>query len=281
MFVSYDNKESDRRELTAHLGDLRVFDAVRGAEIGGIKPGSTRQLDICLNESEQLLVAGAVSGPARALTPDTFSHVRVWDLRATFRRILEFGCRHKDINKVTISPDQLYITSSGTDGKSYLWDTRYGSEPLHVLEHGDSRTPLSPERDREDADTGVTFASWGTGDGSLLVTGSSDGLVKVWDPRRADPFFYDLAAFDDPVMSGAFSPDGDALIIGETTGKATVLSYAGRHGPLEDFMQDRSMLAPNASEAEESGVERAQRLLRAGQVVLVYEDGGRPAVYGR
>ncbi|KAK6347065.1 hypothetical protein TWF696_007145 [Orbilia brochopaga] len=281
VFVSYDNKESDRRELTAYTGDLRVFDAVRGAEVGSIKPGSTRQLDICLDESEQLLVAGAVSGPVRTLSPDTFSHVRVWDLRATFRRILEFGCKHKDINKVTISRCQSYITSSGTNGKSYMWDIRYGSDPLHVLEHGESKTPLSPDRDREDADTGVTFASWATGDGSLFVTGSSDGLVKVWDPKRADPFLYNLAELDDPVMSGAFSPDGDALVIGETTGKATLLSHAGRHGPPENFVQDRSMLAPTASEAEEGGVERARWLLRTGQVVLVYEDGGRPAVYGR
>ncbi|KAF3926723.1 hypothetical protein ABW21_db0205043 [Orbilia brochopaga] len=281
VFVSYDNKESDRREPTAQAGDLRLFDAVHGVEVGSIKPGSTRQFDICLDASEQLLVAGAVSGPARALTPNTFSHVRVWDLRTALRRILEFGCQHKDINKVTISPCQSYITSSGTNGKSYLWDVRYGSEPLHVLEHGDSKTPLSPERDREDADTGVTFASWATADGGLFITGSSDGLVKVWDPTRADPFLHNLAAFDDPVMSGAFSPDGTALIIGETTGKATLLSHAGRHGPPEDFVQDRSMLAPSASEVEESGVQRAQRLLQTGQVVMVYEDGGRPAVYGR
>lgn len=184
------------------------------------------------------------------------------------------------------------------------------AEPLHILAHGgklaiysalgqsiiqflilstdiDSKTPLSLERDREEVDTGVTFASW-VAQGSLIITGSSDGVVKVWDPTRPDPehFLYNLASFDDPVMSGSLSPDGDALIIGETTGKATVLSYMGRHGPPEPFVQDRSMLAPNASElrtseCEESGVERAKELLRTGQVVLVSEDGGQPSVYGR
>ncbi|EPS38969.1 hypothetical protein H072_7273 [Dactylellina haptotyla CBS 200.50] len=276
VFVGYDNKGSDKRQLNAHLGDLRLFDVVNGVEIGSIRPGSTRQFDICLDESEQLLVAGALCGPAKGPTMDTFSYVRVWDMREQFRKTLEFTCRHKDINKVTI---RTYVTSSGTSGKSYVWDSRKGLEPLHTLEHGDSKTPLNSDRDREETDTGVTFASWAA-DGSLLVTGSSDGLVKVWDPTRSDPFLYDLAAFDDPVMSGAFSPEGDSLLIGETTGKATLLSYMGRHGPPEPFVQDRSMLAPIASESEEevSGVRRAQELLRTGQVVLNPEDG---AIYGR
>ncbi|KAF3940676.1 hypothetical protein ABW19_dt0200148 [Dactylella cylindrospora] len=282
LFVGYDNKESDKRQLNAHFGDLRVYDAIRGVEIGGIKPGSTRQFDICLDESEQLLVAGAIAGVANRPSPDTFSHVRVWDLRLSLRKTYEFSCRHKDINKVTISPCNTYVTSSGTNGKSYLWDLRYGVEPLHTLEHGESKTPLNSERDREEIDTGVTFASWAA-NGSLLVTGSSDGLVKVWDPARAEPFLYTLAVLDDPVMSGAFSPDGDSLIIGETTGKATLFSYMGRHGPPEPFVQDRTMLAPTASEEEEeiSGVESAKELVRTGQVVLVSEDGGRPSVYGR
>ncbi|KAF3927239.1 hypothetical protein ABW20_dc0107167 [Dactylellina cionopaga] len=279
VFIGYDNKESDKRQLNAHHGDLRIFDAVHGVEVGVIRPGSTRQFDICLDESEQLLIAGAISGPAKGPTSDTFSYIRVWDMRGQIRKILEFNCRHKDINKVTISSCKRYVTSSGTNGKSYLWDSRKASEALHVLEHGEPKTPLSPDRDREELDTGVTFASWAA-DGSLFVTGSSDGVVKVWDPARSDPFLYDLATFDDPVMSGAFSPDGDSLLIGETTGKATLLSYMGRHGPPEPFVQDRSMLAPIASEVEEeiSGVERAKELLRTGQVLRNPDDG---AIYGR
>ncbi|KAK6352639.1 hypothetical protein TWF730_009457 [Orbilia blumenaviensis] len=248
VFVGYENKESDKRQLNAYQGDLRLFDAEHGKDVQEIRPGSTRQFDISLDESGSFLITASIVGPARAPTPDTHSFVRVFDIERSPRKTLEFSCRHRDINNVTMSPCRRYVTSSGTNGQSYLWDVRREAEPLHELGHGDSRTPLSPDKDREDVDTGVTFASW-VADGGLFVTGSSDGIVKVWDPARAEPFLYDLATFDDPVMTGAFSPDGDCLMIGETTGKATLLSYMGRHGPPEPFVQDRTMLAPIASEA--------------------------------
>ncbi|KAK6514100.1 hypothetical protein TWF506_008524 [Arthrobotrys conoides] len=247
VFVGYENKESDKRQPNAYLGDLRLFDAEHGQEVQEIRPGSTRQFDVNLDESGSFLITGAIVGAARGPTLDTHSFVRVYDIERSPRKTLELSCQHKDINKVTMSPCRRYVTSSGTNGKSYLWDIRRGSDPLHELGHGDSRTPLSPDRDREEVDTGVTFASW-VADGGLFVTGSSDGIVKVWDPARADPFLYNLATFDDPVMTGAFSPAGDCLMIGETTGKATLLSYMGRHGPPEPFVQDRTMLAPTASE---------------------------------
>ncbi|KAK6339458.1 hypothetical protein TWF718_008871 [Orbilia javanica] len=247
VFVGYENQGSDKRQPNGHLGDLRLFDAEHGTEVQEIRPGSTRQFDINLDESGSLLITGAIVGTARGPTLDTHSYVRVYDIERSPRKTLEFGCQHKDINKVTMSPCRKYVTSSGTNGKSYLWDIRKGGDPLHEFGHGESRTPLSPDRDREEVDTGVTFASWAA-DGGLFATGSSDGIVKVWDPARADPFLYDLAMFDGPVMAGAFSPDGDCLMIGETTGKATLLSYMGRHGPPEPFVQDRTMLAPIASE---------------------------------
>ncbi|KAF3175388.1 hypothetical protein TWF788_008494 [Orbilia oligospora] len=247
VFVGYENKESDKRQPNASLGDLRLFDAKHGQEVQEIRPGSTRQFDINLDDSGSFLITGSIVNAARRPTPDTHSFVRVYDIEQSPRKMLEFSCQHKDINKVTMSPCRRYVTSSGTNGKSYLWDIRRGGDPLHEFGHGESRTPLSPDRDREEVDTGVTFASW-VADGSLFVTGSSDGIVKVWDPARADPFLYNLATFDDPVMTGAFSPDGDCLMIGETTGKATLLSYMGRHGPPEPFVQDRTMLAPIASE---------------------------------
>ncbi|KAK6498621.1 hypothetical protein TWF481_011202 [Arthrobotrys musiformis] len=247
VFVGYENKESDRRHFNASLGDLRLFDAESGTEVQEVRPGSTRQFDINLDESGAFLITGAIVGAARGPTLDTHSFVRVYDIERSPRKVAEFSCQHKDINKVTISPCRRYVTSSGTNGKSYLWDVRGGADPLHELVHGESRTPFSPDRDREEVDTGVTFASWAAN--GLFVTGSSDGIVKVWDPANADPFLYDLATFDDPVMTGAFSPDGDCLMIGETTGKATLLSYMGRHGPPGPFVQDRTMLAPIASEA--------------------------------
>ncbi|KAK6523907.1 hypothetical protein TWF281_001872 [Arthrobotrys megalospora] len=102
VFVGYENKESDKRQPNAHLGDLKLYDAVKGVEVQEIRPGSTRQFDISLDESGSFLVAGAIVGPARGPTPDTHSFIRVYNIRESVRKTLEFSCRHRDINKVTM-----------------------------------------------------------------------------------------------------------------------------------------------------------------------------------
>ena len=85
--------------------------------------------------------------------------------------------------------------------------------------------PANPEVEREVADTGVNFASWYSND--IFVTGSSDGIVKVWNPKSGNPFCYDLASFNAPITAGSFSSDHTMLLIGENTGQGTLLSHLG------------------------------------------------------
>lgn len=75
---------------------------------------------------------------------------------------------------------------------------------------------------------------WGLG-GTLFYTGSSDGMVKAWDVRRypADVLFRDVAQFDAGVQSGAFSPDGTNLLVGDADGTFHILSSAPC-GPRDD-----------------------------------------------
>lgn len=135
-------------------------------------------------------------------------------------------------------------------------------------------------------DTGVTFAQWGPYH-DRFYTGSSDGIVKEWDITAANPFLRDIAKVDTQIMSAAFSPSWDELIVGECSGTATLFSTRGDEGVVPatvdvDWTEDLTMMSPeedmpvavdvvgsdtaDVPEAEDSGVRLARQLVAEGKV---------------
>lgn len=126
---------------------------------------------------------------------------------------------------------------------------------------------LSYDEDDTEGDGGVNFTSWGpTND--RLYTGSSDGVVKVWDIKRGDPFVRDFAKVNTQIMSGAFSHDHEMLMIGEFSGKATLYSTRGDRGVQpQSFKVDKSDIT-----GPEVNVYEAARDLRT-RLNMVNEEG--------
>ncbi|KAJ6781167.1 hypothetical protein PWT90_08260 [Aphanocladium album] len=141
----------------------------------------------------------------------------------------KLDCFASDINELSIVPNSLqssYITAACTDGKVYVWDMSQGDKPIHVLKHGTPLDGVLRPEDREREDTGVKFTTWGR-DPSRLYTGSSDGVVKVWNIRnRRKPFVRDLLRAPGPISCGGFSPDHSKLAIGDATGRLFLFSVA-------------------------------------------------------
>ena len=82
---------------------------------------------------------------------------------------------------------------------------------------------------------------WGTGS-SLYYTGSSDGSIRAWDVRRhpQDVLVHNVAQLGAGIQSGAFSPDGTHLLVGDATGGIHVLSSAPWEPlPNEDCQKER------------------------------------------
>jgi len=137
------------------------------------------------------------------------------------------------------------------------------------------------DEEREIHDTGVNFASWYR-DSDYLVTGSSDGVVKVWNPRNGDPFCYNLASLDGPIMSGSFSPDDSKLMIGLATGSATMLSHLGDgDSTTTAFEIDNTSMRTMApiSRRREARI-AATELVVSGKVVLREAFDGRRHAFG-
>lgn len=143
-----------------------------------------------------------------------------------FSPVQTLDCRALDINELTIMPNSFtycYVTAAATDGNVYVWDTARGDKPIHVLKHGE---PIDEYRgDREREDVGVKFTAWGTSP-DRFYTGSSDGVVKVWNVRSQNkkPLIRDLFEAPGPITCGMFSPDRSKLIVGDATGRVFLLS---------------------------------------------------------
>ena len=113
------------------------------------------------------------------------------------------------------------MTAGCTDGNVYVWDTARSDQLLHLLRHGKPVEELHGERERED--TGVKFTAWGSTP-NRFYTGSSDGVVKVWDVGTlGKPLVRDMLEVPAPVSFGMFSPDKSKLVIGDASGRVFLL----------------------------------------------------------
>ncbi|GAP87947.1 putative WD repeat domain-containing protein [Rosellinia necatrix] len=163
------------------------------------------------------------------------TQIRVFEMNSEsgqYGAIKTLDCAAIDINELAMMPNCFlysYVAAGCTDGKVYVWDTAGSDSPMCVLEHGDPIEPLVGEREREDV--GVKFTAWGTTT-DRLYTGSSDGVVKVWNIRHGNgtPIRNILEA-QGPITSGAFSPDFTRLAIGDGSGRVCLLA-------LEDSEED-------------------------------------------
>ncbi|KAI7713570.1 WD40 repeat-like protein [Hortaea werneckii] len=193
------------------------------------------------------------------------------------KQVNELECPAFDINDVTYCPhDENLIAAGATDGKVYIWDMRYTSRnqmPLHTLSHGNSVNVLDHDRDSELADTGVRFLSWGA-TSSRLYSGSSDGVVKVWNPYRATggALVKDVATFQTAIMSGAFNHDFRDLLVGEECGRLNLLQVDARSdGDTQSARPQRFKLQnaprPQRDHREVSGKVAGDELLQSRRII--------------
>lgn len=211
-----------RREIASESeGHLCLWDANTAQDLK-VMPASQAIHTAVWHPTLPYFASGGAPGFEKTDRQKTKTVVRTWDLRHTKRVSSEYECRSREMTDVTFSPLDPYIVTAGcTDSRSYVWDWRWPQEPLHKLSHGKSIMPHGEN------DTGVMMSLWGPG-ASLYYTGSSDGSIRAWDIRRHpnDVLVHTVAQLGAGIQSGAFSPDGTHLLVGDATGGIHVLSSA-------------------------------------------------------
>lgn len=135
---------------------------------------------------------------------------------------------------------------------------------------------------RERYDTGVRFAHWGHTT-NRFYTGSSDGVVKVWDIKRAteDVHEKDLVKLDSGVMCGSFTKDHSKLLLGDIQGRLSVLTIQlfdaeNRNPRVETFDFERAETEVN----DEDPYEAARGMLERGEMVYDESTGLRQVIRG-
>ncbi|TIA67119.1 WD40 repeat-like protein [Aureobasidium pullulans] len=183
------------------------------------------------NPSSSSSIFAVASGTFGHVSHGIESVVRLYSPRQNrAQHTMELDCPAWDINDVIYSPhDSNLIAVGSTEGRVYIWDVRYtkhGQSPLSTLRH--------EETVAVEMDTGIRFLSWGS-ERNRLYSGSSDGVVKCWDPYRhdSDKEVRDVVRLSSSVMSGAFSPDFSHLLLGEAGARLNLLSV-GKDGARFD-----------------------------------------------
>ncbi|KAK3946205.1 hypothetical protein QBC46DRAFT_369128 [Diplogelasinospora grovesii] len=225
----------DRRDS----GELCLWDGLTG-ERWRVTSATTQNVFEVLWHPTQPCFVAATSPLGLELEDGVRTQIRIFRISdnpeydgKAFSPIKTLDCTAVDINELTIMPNSwtyCYITAGCTDGNTYVWDTAQGDQPIHVLRHGDPCEECRGDREREDM--GVKFTAWGNTP-DRFYTGSSDGVVKVWNVRSLDkkPLVRDLLTAAAPISSGMFSPDRSKLVIGDASGKVFYLSLDTEEKP--------------------------------------------------
>ncbi|ORY02992.1 WD40 repeat-like protein [Basidiobolus meristosporus CBS 931.73] len=181
----------------------------------------------CIQSSPtgNLIVSGSSGGTyVEEMQPSGDQCVRVFDLRTNIQ-VQTVNTNQSDINLVTFSPDETFITSSGTENRTFVYDRRFCDAPVHVLSHEEPTGGI-----RHD---GVISLQWVGSD--MLLTGGGDSLVKLWSTTRTDPCIHSFDRQDSPVSSLSIAPDHDLLAVGTISGSVYLYSNDETHKSRGDM----------------------------------------------
>ncbi|KAI9840775.1 MAG: hypothetical protein M1837_001305 [Sclerophora amabilis] len=259
-------------------GDLCVFDTVGGQDIK-VSPSAMNVFDCVWHPTRPQFASGCISTERVTTGVRSYVRLYHWNGKGftvtmefdcpaldmnevTWWYVLALTFSSDNYTLTLRNPfsqDEFYCTASCTDSTTYVWDCRNPNKILHRLKHGskpmrysqnahlfhpayllilDPIQELPEGRPREENDTGVKFAQWGEST-DRFYTGSSDGIVKSWNIKRAteDALVCDVAKFDAGIMCGSFSLDRSKLLIGDAAGGIHVLSVALDDDEEEDRLQ--------------------------------------------
>lgn len=243
LLVGYSprSRTDDDRDIPVdrlNTGELCLWDACTGQRVQITSAKTQNVFEVLWHPSQPVFIA-ATSPIMLKQDINVKTQVRIFRRSELghFSEIKALDCMASDINELTIVPNCVkfcYVTAGCTDGKTYVWDTAVSDKPIHVLAHGPAVEGV--RRNDDEDDTGVKFTAWGT---SLdrFYTGSSDGVVKVWNVRTSGKSAKGRVILEAPaqISFGAFSPDKFKLIIGDASGRVFVLSVDEEDGKPAAF----------------------------------------------
>ncbi len=152
------------------------------------------------------------------LTTAKDKSILIWDLSKE-KRIASYQQSMGGVNNFVISPvDENNLVTVGQDRKITYWDLRQ-PKPVQVVSS-------NPHNRLDEADE--LFALAMSSDGSLLATGGTKGIVRMYDLRTGSGFMDEFHGHSKTITGLAFTHDNKYLIsAGEDS---LILSFANNSG---------------------------------------------------
>ena len=141
----------DRRDT----GELRLWDG-RDGSVWQVNGGRRNVFEVAWHPTQACFIAATAP---RSHNADENFRARVRTQISVFRpakttdnggrvyaEVQTLDCFAEDINELALLPNSiafLYVAAGATNGKTYVWDTSQGDNPVHVLEHGSMFIPFS------------------------------------------------------------------------------------------------------------------------------------------
>ncbi|UCF17755.1 MAG: WD40 repeat domain-containing protein, partial [Phycisphaerales bacterium] len=144
--------------------------------------------------------------------------IHVWELESDSEApSVTLGAHLGAVSLIDWIPESQSLVTTGLDGMIEIWERSDGSLTNRIERQTDSITCAALSRD-----------------GSVLSTGSPDGIIRLWNTRsgwtsnlfRIDP--NDVDARQSTFTAVAWSPDGQLLAWGDSTGKIRIWNLGSR-----------------------------------------------------
>ncbi|KAL3311262.1 WD repeat-containing protein 48, partial [Cichlidogyrus casuarinus] len=140
--------------------------------------------------------------------------VKVWNAQKGF--CMSTLRTHKDYVRVlAYAKDQERVASAGLDHTIFLWDVN----TLTALTTTNNTVITSSLSDKKDSIYSLAMNNSGT----VIVAGSPDRLIRVWDPRTCQRPLH-LQGHQDNVRALLVNQDGDEIISGSSDGTIKIWS---------------------------------------------------------
>jgi WD40 repeat protein/serine/threonine protein kinase len=217
---------SDGKRIVTCSSDktVKVWDAETGKEALVLRGHSSWVQGVAFSSDGKRIVSGGVDAT-----------VRVCDA-SSGQEILILKGHAGDVTSVAFSSNGKQILSASADRTARVWDAERGQKlftlngqagPVRGLAFNSDGTRVVASNGVWDAETrqklfslegaghvlGVSFSP----DGKHIVTGSQDGMARVWDAGTGELVFT-LKTDRGPVLGVAFSPDGKRIVTGSGDG---------------------------------------------------------------